>query len=150
MLKFEPCLPTRRTEVPTGTDWLHEIKLDGYRMLVIRENERVRLITRGGYDWSKRYPGIVESALKNRQKHRPHGIYKLRVSSDSSKIARRVSTFTRRGAPEFCGSPRLSSEKEGAGWAGAPDWHPRSVRKGMHTAGPQVQPGLPGLPCAVV
>jgi ATP-dependent DNA ligase len=69
MLKFEPCLPTRRTEVPTGTDWLHEIKLDGYRMLVIRESERVRLLTRNGHDWTSRYPWIVESALKNRQKH---------------------------------------------------------------------------------
>jgi ATP-dependent DNA ligase len=29
----------------------------------------VRLITRGGYDWTKRFPWIVESALKNRQKH---------------------------------------------------------------------------------
>jgi bifunctional non-homologous end joining protein LigD len=29
----------------------------------------VRLITKGGYDWSKRYPWIVEAALKNRQKH---------------------------------------------------------------------------------
>jgi len=31
--------------------------------------DRVRLITRGGYDWTKRYPWIVEAALKNRQKH---------------------------------------------------------------------------------
>jgi ATP-dependent DNA ligase len=37
-------------------------------MMVIREDDRVRLITRGGYDWSKRYPWIVESALKNRYK----------------------------------------------------------------------------------
>jgi hypothetical protein len=29
----------------------------------------VRLFTRNGYDWTKRYPWIVESALKNRQKH---------------------------------------------------------------------------------
>lgn len=27
------------------------------------------MITRGGYDWTKRYPWIVEAALKNRQKH---------------------------------------------------------------------------------
>ena len=37
-------------------------------MMVIREEDRVRLITRGGYNWSKRYPWIVESALKNRYK----------------------------------------------------------------------------------
>ena len=44
------------------------IKLDGYRLRVERDGDRVRLITRGGHDWSKRYPWIVEAALKNRQK----------------------------------------------------------------------------------
>jgi bifunctional non-homologous end joining protein LigD len=48
--------------------WLHEIKYDGYRLRVERKGDRVRLITRGGYDWSKRYPWIVESALKNKYK----------------------------------------------------------------------------------
>jgi len=56
-------------QVPTGSDWLHEIKYDGYRLIVHRDGDRVRLITRGGYDWSKRYPWIVETALKNRHKH---------------------------------------------------------------------------------
>jgi hypothetical protein len=49
--------------------WLHEIKFDGYRLRVARNSNRVRLITKGGYDWSKRYPWIVEAALKNWQKH---------------------------------------------------------------------------------
>ena len=35
-------------------------------MRVERDGDRVRLITRNGYDWTKRYPWIVESALKNR------------------------------------------------------------------------------------
>src|SRR5438067_2445947 len=38
-------------------------------MLVIRENERVRLLSRNGTDWTKRYPSIAEAAVKNRQKH---------------------------------------------------------------------------------
>ena len=32
--KYQPCLPTRGTKVPTGPDWIHEIKYDGYRMIV--------------------------------------------------------------------------------------------------------------------
>jgi ATP-dependent DNA ligase len=69
MLKaFEFCIPTRGTEVPSSPDWLHEIKFDGYRLRVERNGDRVRLITRGGYDWTKRFPWIAESALKNRQK----------------------------------------------------------------------------------
>ena len=63
---FEFCLPMRATVVPSGPDWLHEIKYDGYRLRVERNGDRVRLLTRGGYDWTKRYPWIVESALKNR------------------------------------------------------------------------------------
>jgi ATP-dependent DNA ligase len=33
-----------------------------------RDGDRVRLITRGGYDWTKRYPWIAEAARKNRIK----------------------------------------------------------------------------------
>ncbi|MBB4391819.1 ATP-dependent DNA ligase [Bradyrhizobium sp. ERR14] len=44
------------------------MKHDGYRMIVIRENERVRLLSRNGTDWTMRYPWIAEAALKNRQK----------------------------------------------------------------------------------
>ena len=42
--------------------------IDGYRLRVERDGDRVRLITRGGYNWTDRYPWIVEAALKNRQK----------------------------------------------------------------------------------
>jgi ATP-dependent DNA ligase len=38
-------------------------------MLVIRENDRVRLFSKNGSDWTPRYPWIVEAALKNRQKY---------------------------------------------------------------------------------
>jgi ATP-dependent DNA ligase len=65
---FQFCLPTRATAVPSGPDWLHEIKYDGYRLRVERDGDRVRLITRGDYNWSDRYPWIVEAARKIRQK----------------------------------------------------------------------------------
>ncbi|MEH2672396.1 hypothetical protein IF803_36890 [Bradyrhizobium sp. UFLA06-06] len=59
-------ISARRTA--PGPDWIHEVKHDGHRMLVIRENERVRLLSRNGSDWTKRYPWIAEAALRNRQK----------------------------------------------------------------------------------
>jgi bifunctional non-homologous end joining protein LigD len=64
---FEFCLPTRGQKVPTGPDWIHEVKYDGYRMRLERDGERVRLFTRNGYDWTGRYPWIVEAARKIRQ-----------------------------------------------------------------------------------
>jgi bifunctional non-homologous end joining protein LigD len=65
---FDFCLPTQATIVPNTPDWLHEVKYDGYRLRLERDGDRVRLITRGGYDWADRYPWIVEAALKNRFK----------------------------------------------------------------------------------
>jgi bifunctional non-homologous end joining protein LigD len=65
---FEFCLPTKATTVPSGPDWLHEVKYDGYRLRVERDGDRVRLFSRNGYDWTGRYPLIVEAARKIRQK----------------------------------------------------------------------------------
>jgi bifunctional non-homologous end joining protein LigD len=65
---FDFCLPTRATTVPHTPDWLHEIKYDGYRLRLERDGDRVRLITKGGHNWTSRYPWIVEAALKNRFK----------------------------------------------------------------------------------
>jgi bifunctional non-homologous end joining protein LigD len=63
---FEPCIPTPGKSVPSGADWIHEIKHDGYRLIIQREGKRVRLFTRNGHDWSDRFPLIVEAALRNR------------------------------------------------------------------------------------
>jgi bifunctional non-homologous end joining protein LigD len=63
---FEPCLPTPSKQVPAGPDWIHEIKHDGYRLIVQREGKTVRLFTLNGYDWTRRYPLIVEAPLRIR------------------------------------------------------------------------------------
>ena len=68
MPKFEFCIPTAGKIVPAGAEWFHEIKYDGYRLRVERDDDRVRLITRGGYDWTRRFPWIREAALRNRRK----------------------------------------------------------------------------------
>jgi bifunctional non-homologous end joining protein LigD len=57
---------TSGKQVPAGPDWIHEIKHDGYRLIVQREGKRVRLFTRNGNEWTERYPLIVEAALRNR------------------------------------------------------------------------------------
>src|SRR6516165_12319060 len=67
MFRFEFCQPTTGKVVPSAPEWFHEIKYDGFRLRLERDGARVRLITKSGYDWTKRYPRIVEAALKNRQ-----------------------------------------------------------------------------------
>src|SRR3984885_5191136 len=44
---------------PSGPQWLHEIKLDGYRMAARIDNGRVQLLTRTGLDWTAKYPGAI-------------------------------------------------------------------------------------------
>jgi bifunctional non-homologous end joining protein LigD len=53
-----PCIPTATAKVPQGPLWIHEVKQDGYRMIAKR-GAATRLLTRNGFDWTKRYPRIV-------------------------------------------------------------------------------------------
>ncbi len=45
-----PAQPVLRLKPPAGTDWVHEIKHDGYRMIVRRDGPTVRLYSRNAYD----------------------------------------------------------------------------------------------------
>ena len=46
------------------TDWIHEVKHDGYRTVVVVDRGEAWAFTRNGFDWSDRYPGIIGSAAK--------------------------------------------------------------------------------------
>src|ERR1700730_11616399 len=59
----EPCIPILAHKPPSGPQWVHEIKHDGYRLLVRRDGDRVRLFTRRGYDWTERFPAIATAAV---------------------------------------------------------------------------------------
>jgi bifunctional non-homologous end joining protein LigD len=52
----------QRQSRPVGDGWIHEIKLDGFRMMVRRDRAGVRLLTRNGHDWTGRFPLIAEAA----------------------------------------------------------------------------------------
>jgi bifunctional non-homologous end joining protein LigD len=56
-----PCIATLVPTAPSGPDWLHEIKHDGYRTISVIDHGRVNLFTRRGHDWSARMPGIADS-----------------------------------------------------------------------------------------
>jgi len=61
-----PCLPTKTDELPSGSDWLHEIKHDGFRIIARKDGERVRLYSRPGNDLTNRFPLIVEALARLR------------------------------------------------------------------------------------
>jgi bifunctional non-homologous end joining protein LigD len=54
-------LPTVRAKGPRGSEWIHEIKHDGYRLIVRRDGKRPRVFTRRGFDWTGRFPWIEET-----------------------------------------------------------------------------------------
>ena len=59
---IEPCLPSKTAKPPTGPSWVHEIKHDGYRLMVRRDGDRVRAFTKNGHQWARRFPSIVDAA----------------------------------------------------------------------------------------
>ena len=61
-----PCLPTSASQPPSGAEWLHEIKHDGFRVIARKEGKRVRLYSRPGNDLTYRFPLIVEALAKLR------------------------------------------------------------------------------------
>lgn len=84
----EPALAQAADEPPTGKGWLHEIKQDGYRLEARIDGGKVKLLTRTGLDWTKRFPTIAK------------GLAQLSVSSaliDGELVAQEesgISTFT--------------------------------------------------------
>ena len=60
-LTLEPCLPRPAKEPPAGPGWIYEIKHDGFRIIAQPDAKGVRLFTRNGYDFTARFPKIVEA-----------------------------------------------------------------------------------------
>jgi bifunctional non-homologous end joining protein LigD len=58
---IEPCLPSPADKPPSGSNWIHEIKHDGYRLMARRDPVGIWLLTRRGNDWSARFPLVVEA-----------------------------------------------------------------------------------------
>jgi bifunctional non-homologous end joining protein LigD len=64
MPAFEtPMLPSLVEAVPKGERWLHEIKYDGYRLLVYKQGKQVSLLTRKGLNWTNRFGSRIERAI---------------------------------------------------------------------------------------
>ncbi|MCV9965438.1 non-homologous end-joining DNA ligase [Pararhizobium sp. BT-229] len=60
--RIEPCLALLASKPPKGSEWAFEVKWDGYRLAVHVEPTQIRILTRGGHDWTKRFSGIARAA----------------------------------------------------------------------------------------
>jgi bifunctional non-homologous end joining protein LigD len=54
-----PQLATQASEAPRGPGWVHELKLDGYRIQACKDGDRVQLLTRTGLDWTHRMKSLA-------------------------------------------------------------------------------------------
>jgi bifunctional non-homologous end joining protein LigD len=63
-----PAQPVEANRPPAGAEWVHEIKHDGYRLIVRRDNAMVRLYTRKANDWTERLPAIAAAAARLKAK----------------------------------------------------------------------------------
>ncbi|WP_104668182.1 non-homologous end-joining DNA ligase [Ensifer adhaerens] len=60
--RIDPCVATLVDKPPKGPEWAFEVKWDGYRLALHVAPGEVRAITRGGYDWTKKFGSIVAEA----------------------------------------------------------------------------------------
>ena len=62
-----PCLPTKTDKLPSSSQWLHEIKHDGFRIIARKTGAQVRPYSRPGNDLTHRFPLIVETLARLRR-----------------------------------------------------------------------------------
>jgi ATP dependent DNA ligase domain len=67
-----PCLPMKTDKLPSGGQWLHEIKHDGFRVVARKDGAKVRLYSRPGNDLTYRFLLIVETVASA---YPPNGSY---------------------------------------------------------------------------
>ncbi len=62
--RIEPRLALLKPKPPKGPQWAFEVKWDGYRLAVHIAPSKVRILTRGGHDWTYRFPAIAAEARR--------------------------------------------------------------------------------------
>ena len=85
---LEPMLATLSTTVPLGTDWLYEVKWDGYRALCFIADGKVRMLSRRGNKLEKQFAQVAEALLPG-------------VKADSAIIDGEIVALDENGTPSF-------------------------------------------------
>src|SRR5688572_21765182 len=74
-------------QLPEGKDWLYEVKLDGYRALIVKDGGRVRIISRNEKDLTAAYPPVAAAAK--------------RLTADSAVVDGEIVAVDAQGRPSF-------------------------------------------------
>ncbi len=88
-------LPTLVTKAPAGAQWLHEIKLDGYRVFCRIEGGKARFFTRKGLDWTDKFGALARDTSTSRGRQR----LTERSSSSTGKVSAISAVFRTPSAP---------------------------------------------------
>lgn len=91
-------LATLVSAPPEGAEWIREIKYDGYRLRIAKDDDSVRLLTRGGKDWTERFPELAKAALA--------------LPAESALIDGEVVVFGSGGVPDFGALQHALSRKD--------------------------------------
>jgi bifunctional non-homologous end joining protein LigD len=85
---LDPMLATLSTSVPSGTDWLYEVKWDGYRALCYIDDGKVRMLSRRGIKLDKQFATVSASLAQS-------------VKADTAIIDGEVVALDENGTPSF-------------------------------------------------
>ncbi|MCA9310810.1 MAG: DNA ligase D, partial [Phycisphaerales bacterium] len=99
---FSPQLATPSNVAPTGTEWIHEIKLDGYRLIAHLQRGHVTLRTRRGHDWTDRFPNVARALTQ--------------VATDDAVLDGEVVVLDARGISDFAALQAALSRKDRVGF----------------------------------
>jgi len=97
----EPQLAKDSPAAPAGEGWVHEIKFDGYRLLCRLEHGVARVFTRGGHDWTARFPEIAAAVSE--------------LPAEAAWLDGEAVALTPAGVSSFSGIQDALSKKETAG-----------------------------------
>jgi bifunctional non-homologous end joining protein LigD len=102
-----PCLPTRTTKLLSGSQWLHEIKHHGFRIIARKKGALVRLYSPPGNDLTHRFPLIVETLARLRSRS---CIIDGEVSpAMTTELPRSISSVTAVQTKAYSSTPSTSS-----------------------------------------
>jgi ATP-dependent DNA ligase len=102
-----PCLPSKTDRLPSGSQWLHEIKHDGFRIIARKKAAQVRLYSRPGNDLSEHIEGDGPTVFAHACKMGLEGIVSKR--KDSAYRSGRSPDWLKMKNPEALAVKRTAS-----------------------------------------